>query len=258
MHGGERADHGREIEAGQPQRGLDGVAVGQEVERLDGAPVGGAEGDEGPCVPPAAEDLEEVAGDEAPHGVGDEDEPGVGVARVVAPAVEEVEGDALQASGVDAVVPAPVVGELEVVVSGGDVERSADGAGDAAVAVDGPDVGEGVEVGHERRGAHAVVEVVLVRRVLRQGEVADGVTEGERGAQASAGGEAPDLPAVVLEHAAEDAGEDDDDVVHLEAGHGGSWGGRGGGWSRRTAEGARPSPPTSRQSQPSRGIAPLH
>jgi hypothetical protein len=75
---------------------------------------------------------------------------------------------ARQPTGADPVVTAPVVGELEEVGPGGDIELLLNGGGHLAVAVDLPQARQEVSIWHDARGRDAVAQVLDVGVVTMQ------------------------------------------------------------------------------------------
>jgi hypothetical protein len=127
---------------------------------------------------------------------------------------------ALQPSGGGAVVPPPVVRELEVIRAFSNIEGAANRVRDHAVAVDLPEAWNQMEIRQQRVGNNAVVEGFALRVVAVKGERArNGMATGKQGPCDGAGAKAPDGLAVFLEHAAHDAGQQHDDVLHVVRRH---------------------------------------
>ena len=217
VHGRQRAQQPAQVDELERAELLD-EPVGEEVERVERAAVGRAERDQRPRVLPAVHALEVVAGDEAAHRVADEDQLGVGV--VLAPGGQLLLDEAVQPAGGDAVVATPVVRELEVRLAGHEVEALEHHVRDAGVAVDAPQTGDDVDVGHQAGGDDAVAEVVGVDRVVGQLERLDAAPERPQRLADGAGRRRPHLLAVTGEDAPEDAREQHDDVTEWSLGHG--------------------------------------
>jgi hypothetical protein len=207
------AEEGGEVEA----QGTDALfhAVLQEADGVEGAAVGSAEGEEGAGDLPATETFDEVAGHEAAHRMADQHEAGVGGPRACAPGREPVAGQGLQAACGDPVVAAPVVGEGEVVVAGFEAELVHEVAFEAGVAVELHQAGDDRDVGDQAGGGDAVVGLGIGGI---EGKAFDRASEGREGAPEGAGGGTPNLLAGGIgQHAAGDAGQEDDEVT--KAGH---------------------------------------
>ena len=201
----ERARELRQVE--QPQLA---DAVAERVERVQRAAIRRPEGDQRARVLEAAEHLDVVAADQPAHRVRDEDDLRVRV-RLPAPR-EPALGLALEPPRGDAVVAPPVVGELEVARPRLEPQRPLEPLRDLRVAVDLPEAGEQVHVADDARRDHAVAEVVDVGRVVPELEVLKAAAGAEEAVQHRARRRTPHLLAVALEHAAGDAGDEDDDV----------------------------------------------
>ena len=204
----DRRERARELGQVEKPELLD--AVDERVERVQRATVRGAERDERARVGGAAEDLDEVARDHATHRVGDEDDLGVGMR--LAPAAEPGLELQLELAGGDPVVAAPVVRELEVRLAGHELQPLLEALRDLGVAVDLPEPREDVHIPDEassprrrRRGRRRPAG-------LLEPQVLDAVPAAEQAPEDRSRGGRPDLLAVALEHAARDAGDEDDDV----------------------------------------------
>ena len=105
----------------------------------------------------------------------------------------------VQGSG--AVVAAPVIGEVEPVDARLELEAAVQDVTDLPVALDLPEPGQQVDVGHEAGRHDAVAEVGLDRVVTVQLEALDALAHAEEPAPGGAGGDGPDVVAVALEDA---------------------------------------------------------
>ncbi len=178
----------------------------------------GAERDQHAGVAPAIEALEEVARDEAAHRVPDEHELGIGVALSLR--MQLLIGERAQPSRRHPVVAAPVVRELDVRLPRHHVEAIADQAGDRGVPVDPPQSRDDVDVGHHPGGRDSVPEIVLLPRVLLEGQRAHAAPERPQCPTDRSRRWRPDLLAVTRQRAAEDSWQQHDHVAHRFLGHG--------------------------------------
>jgi hypothetical protein len=188
-------------------------AVHEEVEGVERPPVRRPEGDEGPRHLPAAEHLEEVAGHEAAHGVAQEHQLGLLLARPLPVLLQPHRCLLGQAMGGGPVVTAPVVGEVEPVHAVDQVELLEQALLHLAVPVDLPEPGQQVDVGHEAGGPDAVAQVELLGVVVVEAQLLHAAPERRQATPGGAGRHGPHVSAVSLEDAAEDPGQHDDHVV---------------------------------------------
>ncbi len=158
MQGGEGAQEAGEVLLERADPLVEAVA--QEIDGVERTVVGGPEGHDGPGVLPAAQRLDVVAGDEAAHRVPDQDQLGRGVAALPTPVLQPDRALRRESAGGGPVVAPPVVREGEVVLAFLQVELRQQEFLDRRVAVDLPQAGQGVQVGHQPFGDDSVAEVV--------------------------------------------------------------------------------------------------
>src|SRR5260221_10067562 len=117
----ERADEAGDVNDSQwSDRLLQSVREG--VERVWRPPVWSAECDQHSSVAPSAQYFQEVARDQTAHRVRDENQLRVAVAGRLAPSPQPAWGEAREPASGHAVVAPPVIGKLEVVEAGTNVE----------------------------------------------------------------------------------------------------------------------------------------
>jgi hypothetical protein len=196
-------------------------AVGQELQGVDGAAVGGAEGHQPPGDVPAVVELQEDPGDDPPHGVPHQDQPSLRVAAPLPPRLQRRPHHSLQIPRRHPGIPPPVVGEFQVVPPLLQVVALEQGAPQPGVAVDLPvQPGKDVEVRHQGGGGDPVVQVVQGVVVPVQGQIPDAPPQGEGRPEGRAGAGSPDGLAVALKDGTPDPGDHHHEIGH-GMGHGG-------------------------------------
>jgi hypothetical protein len=153
--------------------------------------------------------------------VADQHELRVGLVGLRAPALQpdrSLLGEAVRGL---AVVATPVVGEVEPVLAVDEVESPLQDVFHLRVAVDLPEAGHEVDVGHEPRRGDPVAEVGLLGVVAVQLEVLDAPAERREASPDGALGKRPHVLSFALQHASEDPWEQHNDIADgRAAGHG--------------------------------------
>jgi len=116
---------------------------------------------------------------------------------------------------VGAVVPPPVVGELEVVLTRPEVEPAEEPLAEPPIAVDASvKAGQEVQIWHQPEFAYVVSGIFSVWVVSFQLEAADAAAEAEDGVAEGAQRDFPDRFAVLAQPTPSDAREKDDNILH--------------------------------------------